>query len=97
MNIHVCLLTPAKSPQHCPNLKTVQKQSEERAQGVHLALKTPRLRHLGLQCDAVGTGWFTFSETVFDGWDVRKSTWLPDIWGFPLERYGAASINRIHF
>lgn len=68
---HSCLSTDI-SPQHCPNLKTVPKQSEEMAQGVHLALKTPRLRHMGLQCGAAGTSWPTFSETVFDGWNVSE-------------------------
>lgn len=75
-NIHVCLLPSAKPPQRCPNSKTVQKQREERAQGVHSTLKTPRFRHMGLQCGAVGTSWFTFSETVFDGWNLSEKIHL---------------------
>lgn len=63
-------------PQHCPNLKSVQKQSEERAHDVHLALKAPRLPHMGLQCGAFGTSWFTFSETVFDGMNVSEKIHL---------------------
>lgn len=55
-----------------------------------------KLRHMGLQCGAAGTGWFTFSETGFDGWQVSEKIHLDTRYPGLSTRTLRRSLNQRH-